>query len=101
MTSMSDDKKKSDKEALKELRRQRKSSIDRARKTIKAQNKAIKAIRQALQEGAKTVPEIAQESQLATSEVLLYIATLKKYGTVAEGAKDGDYFKYELAGNSI
>lgn len=93
------DKQKSDKAALKALREERKASIDRARKNIQTRNKEIKAIRQALDEaGGKTVPEIAGATRLATSKVLVYIATLKKYGTVLEGAKDGDYFKYELAG---
>jgi hypothetical protein len=95
---MRDDKIKSAKEAMKTLREQRKPSIDRARKAIAEQNRAIKAIRQALGEGAGTVPEIARATRLATSTVMVYIATLKKYGTVLEGAKDGDYFKYELAG---
>jgi hypothetical protein len=96
---MRDDKKKNNKETLKALREQRKPSIDRARKAIADQNKAIKAIRQVLGEGAGTVPEIARATRLATSTVMVYIATLKKFGTVLEGAKDGDYFKYELAGD--
>jgi hypothetical protein len=29
--------------------------------------------------------------------VLRYISGLKKYGFVVEGAKEDDYFKYELA----
>jgi hypothetical protein len=90
---MRDDKKKNNKETLKALREQRKPSIDRARKAIADQNKAIKAIRQVLGEGAGTVPEIARATRLATSTVMVYI------GTVLEGAKDGDYFKYELAGD--
>jgi len=91
------EKKKPDKTGMKALREQRKASIDRARQAIKTQNKDLKAIRQALKEGGKTVPEIAAATQLATSLALRYVATMKKYGTVAEGAKDGDYFKYELA----
>lgn len=91
------DKQKSDREGLKALRQQRKASIDRARQAIKTQNRDIKAIRQVLKEGAKTVPEVAAATRLATSLALRYVATLKKYGTVAEGSKEGDYFKYELA----
>jgi DNA-binding IclR family transcriptional regulator len=50
-----------------------------------------------MDKGNGTVPEIASATGLPTEEVLLYVATLKKYGKVAEGAKDGDYFRYEPA----
>jgi len=45
---------------------------------------------------AKTVPEIAQATEILPSQVLWYVATMKKYGLVSEGEKDGDYFKYQL-----
>lgn len=93
---MSDNKKQSSKEAMKALRQQRKQSIDRARGAIKAQNKIIKTIKDALKDGGKTVPEITASTKVPSSEVMVYVATLKKYGMVAEGQKDGDYFKYEL-----
>lgn len=89
-------KKKTDKEAMKTLRQQRKQIINRARDTIKTQNKEIKIIRGTIQDGGKTIPEIAAATGMPSSRVLLYVATLKKYGLVAEGPKDGDYFKYEL-----
>ena len=83
---------------MKALRQKRKAAIDRARKAIKAQNKDIKAIRQAImEEGGRTIPEIAETTGVPASRVLLYVATLKKYGMAAEGAKDGDFFRYELA----
>ena len=85
-------------EALKEMREVRKTSIDQARKTIKEQNRVIKSIKELIKTEGKTVPEIAQNSQISTSQALWYIMALKKYGLVVEGAKDGDYFKYQLAG---
>ncbi|MGD8367402.1 MAG: hypothetical protein PVG78_07170 [Desulfobacterales bacterium] len=91
------DEKKSDKEALKQLREKRKRSVDRAKKAIGAQAKIIKSILQAMGNGNGTVPEIASATGLPTAAVLLYVATLKKYGKVVEGAKDGDYFRYEPA----
>jgi hypothetical protein len=33
---------------------------------------------------------------LPASEVLWYVATLKKYGEILEGPKDGGYFRYRL-----
>ena len=58
----------------------------------------IKSIKELITTEGKTVPEIAGASQISTSQVLWYIMALKKYGLVVEGAKDGDYFKYQLAG---
>lgn len=89
---------KIDKEALKKLREERQASTSRAREMIKKQTKIIKAIKAALKEADQTIPEIAQATELPSADVLVYVATLKKYGQVVEGAKEGDYFKYGLAG---
>jgi Fic family protein len=87
---------KIDKEALKELREKRRASIDLAKKAIKTQNKIIKDIKEQIKTEAKTIPEIAQATNIPTNQVLLYVATLRKYGVLTEGAKNGDYFKYQL-----
>ena len=89
---------KIDKEALKKLRTERKAFINRAKKAIKTQNKIIKNIKEQIATEGKTVPEIAQATNMPTGQVLLYVATLRKFGMVVEGKKDGDYFKYQLAG---
>jgi DNA-directed RNA polymerase specialized sigma subunit len=83
-----------DKEALKKLREERRIWVDNAKQSIKTQNQIIKQIKAQIADSAKTVPEIAQATGMPTSQVLLYIAGLKKYGLVAEAEKDGDYFKY-------
>jgi hypothetical protein len=88
------------KEALKQLRQQRKVSIDRARKMIKNQNKQIAGIKSQIKEEPRTVPEIAAALSMNPSEVLIFVAALRKYGEVVEGAKDGDYFRYQLATNA-
>ena len=89
--------KKMDKDALKQLRKDRRVWIEKAKESIKAQNQIIKQIKAQIGNAAKTIPEIAQATDLPTSQVLLYIAGLKKYGEVIEAEKDGDYFKYGLA----
>ncbi len=88
---------KIDKEALKKLRTERKAFINRAKKAIKTQNKIIKNIKEQIATEGKTVPEIAQVTNMPTSQVLLYVATLRKYGELIEGEKEGDYFKYQLS----
>jgi DNA-directed RNA polymerase specialized sigma subunit len=86
-----------DKQTMKVLREKRKVFIARARENIKANNAIIKKIREQLASEPKTVPEIAQALGMETAKVLLFISGLKKYGEVAEGPKEGDYFKYQLA----
>ena len=86
----------SDKEALKKLRESRRKMIEKARQAIKTQNQDIKKIRDELQSGPKTVPEIARAIQMPSALVLRYVSGLKKYGLLLEGTKEDDYFKYEL-----
>jgi len=90
--------KKNDKEALKQLRQERQASIKHAKDAIKTQNQDIKKIKDQLKDGGKTVPQIAAAIKMPTSKVLLYITALRTYGVLVEGAKEEDYFKYELAG---
>ena len=85
------------KESMKKLRESRKHIIKATSARVKEQRKAIKAIKEQLQDEARTVPEIAGATGLASSEVLWFIATLKKYGEIVEGDKDGGYFRYSLA----
>lgn len=89
---------KIDKEALKQLRQERAVFIERAKAAIKTQTRDVKKIKEQLQTGAKTVPEIAAATGLFASQALIYITGLRKYGIVAEGEKAESYFKYELAG---
>jgi len=91
------EKKTIDKDAMKKLREARKTWVENARKSIKAQSQIIKQIKGQISDTAKTIPDIAQATGLPTAQVSLYIAGLKKYGEVVEAEKDGDYFKYGLA----
>jgi len=85
------------KEAMKRLRNERKDKIAAASARFKDQKKAFKSIREILNDDERTVPELAKETGMPAYEILYYIATLKKYGSVLEGAKDGGYFRYTLA----
>jgi len=86
-----------EKAAMKRLREKRKGEIAAASARIKEQNKAIRSIQDALKGNDRTVPELGEATGMPASEVLYYLATLKKYGLVLEGAKDGSYFRYTLA----
>ena len=84
------------KEAMKKLRKSRKLIIKATSARVKENRKAVKAIKEQLRDKARTVPEIAEATGLASAEVLWFIATLKKYGEILEGDKDGGYFRYYL-----
>jgi predicted transcriptional regulator len=83
-------------EALKKLREARKPTIAATTARMKEQKKAMEAIKGELQKGEGTVPEIAATTGLDAASVLWYLATMKKYGQVAEGKADGSYFRYRL-----
>jgi predicted transcriptional regulator len=91
------DEKQSKKDVLRKLREARKETIGRSTLRMKEQRKVIDAVKKQLAAGAKTVPELAEAVGISTSEAMWYVASLKKYGVVAEGEKDGSYFRYELA----
>lgn len=86
------------KERLKALKEERREYIDRATKRVKENNAAIKKIKTRLAEGAATIPELAEATGLTTQDTLWFVSALKKYGLVAEGAKNrGDsYYPYSL-----
>ena len=84
------------KTALKQLKAARKEQIAAATVRMKEQRRAVKAIKEHLEGAELTVPEIAAATGLPGSEVLYYVATLKKYGEILEGPKDGGYYRYRL-----
>ena len=88
---------KTGKAALKKLREERSWQIGRAKETVKTQQQTIKRITEQIKNDAKTIPEISQATGLPASQVLMFVATLRKYGAVAEGTKDGDYFRYHIS----
>jgi hypothetical protein len=84
------------KEALKQLKAARKEQIAAAAGRMKEQRRAVKALKACLAGAELTVPEMAAATDLPVSEVLWYVATLKKYGEILEGPKAGGYFRYRL-----
>jgi predicted Rossmann fold nucleotide-binding protein DprA/Smf involved in DNA uptake len=85
------------KEALKQLKAARKDQIAAVTARMKEQRQAVKAIKERLAGVELTVPEIATATGLPASEVLWYVATLKKYGEILEGPKASGYYRYRLS----
>ncbi len=84
------------KAALKKLIAARRPQMIAATARMKEQRRALKAIKEHLAGAELTVPELAAATGLPVSEVLWYVATLKKYGEILEGTKAGSYFRYRL-----
>jgi hypothetical protein len=89
--------KTADKTALKKLKAARKEQIAATTARMKVQRLAVKAVKAGLEGAELTVPEIAAATGLPASEVLWYVASLKKYGEILEGPKAGGYYRYRLA----
>ncbi len=84
------------KEAMKRLREERKSSIQRTVAMVKTQKKDLKALRKLMGTASTTAPELAEATGMDVAQVIWYLATLKQYGEVAEETKNGCYFTYKL-----
>ena len=89
------------KKALQELKAsQGEAEAERLKKDIVEGRQAKKAVREALEKGPSTVPELVQATQLPSPQVLWQVAAMKKYGVLHETEVDGDYPRYELTPKS-
>ena len=62
----------------------------------RAQAKMRKKISEALEDGPKTVPEVAKATAMPSHEVLWKLMGMKKYGLVVEGEERDGYYQYAL-----
>lgn len=78
--------------------KQKRPVPEEAKKRRKAYTDMRKALRSALEEEPKTIPELAKATGFSIEEVTYYLMTLRKYGDVVTGQIDDDdeYFYYEL-----
>lgn len=65
---------------------------------LKQFNRMKRAIRQALEDGPMTIPELAEKLGAGKAEVTYYLMSLRKYGLVTTGEQDDmdEYFYYHL-----
>lgn len=67
-----------------------------ARKRFKERSARRRAVVSRLGAGPATVPELAAATGIPPSEVLVIVATLRRYGTVVEDEQQESYFRYRL-----
>jgi predicted transcriptional regulator len=82
---------------LKELREQHADTIEHIRERLKAQKALRRQICAVMEEGPKTIPEIAEASELPSHEVLWHVTAMKKYDLVVEVGQSGEYYQYAMA----
>jgi len=84
-------------ERLKQLREQHQAGVTATQALLKEQQAIRKELRQVMQEGPRTVPEIAAATGLPAHEALWHVIAMKKYGLVTETGLDDGYYRYRLA----
>jgi predicted transcriptional regulator len=77
---------------IRELRSVPKELMERSR----AQTKTRKKIIQALEDGPKTVPEVAKATGIPSHRALWKLMGMKKYGLIVEGEERDGYYEYAL-----
>jgi predicted transcriptional regulator len=65
---------------------------------LKQFNRMKRAIRQSLEEGPMTIPELADKLEIDRADATYYVMSLRKYGIIAVGDQDDmdEYFYYQL-----
>ena len=71
---------------------------EHVKQRMKTFNKIKKTIKNSLKEGQKTIPEIAEATELPQDVVTYNLMTLIKYGDIIAGEidEDDEYFYYKL-----
>ena len=81
-------------ELLKKLRAEHADTVEKTQLLLKEQKRIQREVCKFIRENPKSVPEIAEEIGLPTSEVLWYIAAFRKYGIVVEDGMCDDFPLY-------
>ena len=98
MSNKEDAKKKA--QVLKRLREDYKESVTRTQALLKEQKAIRGQICHAMRDGPKTVPEVAEATDLPADRVLWHITAMRKYDLVAEAGMCGEYYTYQLVQES-
>jgi len=92
---MSEKKENTDyKDQLKTLRDRNPVTVEQAGKLRLKQQKLHKALLAEIENGPKTVPELAVALECESREVLWHLMALKKYNKVVDDKKQGEYVGY-------
>jgi predicted ArsR family transcriptional regulator len=68
------------------------------KESFNEQQKIYKALRAALKNGPRTVPQLAKECGLPSPTVMWHLMALRRYGQVLDGPEENGYLRYTLPG---
>ncbi len=83
-------------QTLVRLREERKETVTRAQALLKEQQVKRKAIRNAMKDGPKTVPEVADLTGFSSHDVMWHMMAMRKFDLIEELDMDGEYYRYQL-----
>jgi len=87
-------------EVLKRLRKEHHETVDVTQASLKEQQALRKQLRQAMDNEALTIPQIAAATSLPSDQVLWHVIAMKEYGLIQEVGKDDSYYQYKLVQES-
>ena len=69
-----------------------------SRENLKQFNRMKRAIRQVLEDGPMTIPDLAEKLGIEKADATFYVMSLRKYGLITTGEQDDmdEYFTYQL-----
>ncbi len=86
------------KRAIEVLRERHGGMSKELKEYFNEQQKIYKALRAALKNGPRTVPELAKECSLPSPTVMWHLMALRRYGQVLDGPEENGYLRYTLPG---
>jgi predicted transcriptional regulator len=82
-----------------EILRERRGGMSKELKAyFNEQQRVYKALRAALKNGPRTVPQLAKECGLPSPTVMWHLMAMRRYGEVLDGPEQNGYLLYTLAG---
>ena len=79
-----------------DLRAKHEHTVLKAQAYLKDQQYFRRKMQKAMKGGPKTIPEIAEKSNLPTDQVLWHVMAMKKYDLIREVGMEGEYYQYQL-----
>ena len=67
---------------------------------VKSNNSIRRVLKKALKAGPRTIPQLTEETEMASADVLWHVVAMLKYGTVVEAGleeEDEEYYLYALS----
>jgi DNA-binding transcriptional ArsR family regulator len=84
------------KRAIEVLRERHGGMSKELKEYFNEQQKVYKALRAALKNGPRTVPQLAKECSLPPPTVMWHLMALRRYGQVLDGPEENGYLLYTL-----